>query len=338
MYMGVMKRKRGKRVVFFLLGVLLVAGGISAWLVRPQRLLLTKKDAYFIPLKIHGFDSGNIPYLDMKIESRIVTMKIDLGFEGAVSLPAGVIKELHLKDHIRRCSSYALSGKTYTSDVYRVKEVAIENMTFFPVPIEEANSELDDDIQLRVKDKNPNNDQGTIGWRLFQRFNLLVDCKHSMVALCDGLETLEERGYPVSAFVVTPLLLDRGLIEFEAKTKLGALRCVLDSGSTLNMLNKDLENASSDHHLFTSQNTDQYPLLNPENDNLLLTFGFEKVCEMPVFSIGGKEFGPVTFNQIRSPMAIEAIIGMEFFEDTLIFIDFAERKIYFFEYPIENVS
>jgi hypothetical protein len=337
--MGVMKRKKGKMILFSLVGVFLVVGGIFGWIAKVhQKRSPLVKNTHFIPLKIRGFDAGHIPYLDMKIEDRIVTMKIDLGFEGAVSLPVKIVKELHSKDYITRCSSYALSGKTYVDDVYRVQEVAIENMVFFSVPIEETNAELDEDIQLKVREKKQNDDQGTIGWRLFQKFNLLIDCKHSMIVLCDGLETLKKRGYPVHAFTMTSLLLDRGLIEFEVETKLGILRCVLDSGSTLNMLNKDLENTSNNYHLFTAQNTDQYSLLNPENDNLLLTFDFEKVCELPVFNIGGKEFGPVTFNQIRSPLAIEAIIGMEFFEDTLIFIDFAKREIYFFEYPVENVS
>jgi hypothetical protein len=328
------------KIVLSFIGVLIVVviGGVFKWLAKPtpKAILLTKQHTYFIPLKIQGFNSAHIPYLDMKIENKIIPVEMDLGFEGGVSLPSSIITKLHSKTFLRRRSTYALSGKTYMSNIYQVEEISIGSMTFFPVAVEEANDELDLDTQL--KGKKESKDQGVIGWHLFRKFNLLIDCKHSKIALCDGLETLEKKGYPVHSFVDVPLLLDRGFIEFEAKTQHGLLRCVLDSGSTYNMLNKDLENPGNNFHLFTPQNTDQYAILNPENDNLLLTFDCKNVCELSIFNIGEKEFGPMTFNLIKSPLAIEAIMGMEFFEDTLIFIDFDKSKIYFFEYPIENAA
>jgi len=98
------------------------------------------------------------------------------------------------------------------------------------------------------------------------------------------------------------------------------------------MVNKDLNNSSNSHMIFTPDNIDQYLILNPENKSLLV-FDPKNVEDTSIFNIGGKEFGPITFNRIKSPIAIDAILGMEFFEDTLIFIDFFNNKIYFFEYP-----
>lgn len=132
-------------------------------------------------------------------------------------------------------------------------------------------------------------------------------------------------------------MLDRGFIEFEAMTEGGTLRCLLDTGSTLSMLNKDLESFCNDHMIFNSKNIDQYPILNPENKNLLV-FDSKDTQQLSIFNIGGKEFGPMVFNRIQSPMAIDAIIGMEFFESTLIFIDFWNETIYFYEYPDEETK
>ena len=103
------------------------------------------------------------------------------------------------------------------------------------------------------------------------------------------------------------------------------LRCVLDTGSTWNMLNKDLENPSNDHMILSSENADQHAVLNPENKSLL-SFVPKDDLDISVFNIGGREFGPMTFNRIKSPITFDAIMGMEFFEDTLIYIDFFQGK------------
>jgi len=65
----------------------------------------------------------------------------------------------------------------------------------------------------------------------------------------------------------------------------------------------------------------------------LLIFNPEDEGRAKTFQINGKEFGPVNFVKIKSPLKIDAIIGMEFIEDHLIFIDFKKEKIYFSELP-----
>lgn len=293
---------------------------------------LTKKNAYFVPMKINGFSSGNIPYFTVKIENQMVVAKIDLGYEGYIALSSEVIKELNAKKFIGRSSSYGLKGKVREFDVYELEKIHTETMSFYPVLADEESPEFKHDINLGEEGKIPEGDFGRVGWRLFQNFNLLVDYENSTFALCDSLETLKKRGYPVDCFSETPLLLDRGLIEFEVQTGTGILRCVLDSGSTWNLLNRDPDDSCNSHIIFTQDNIDQHAILNSENKSLLV-FDPKDVLDVSVFNIGDKEFGPITFNRIKSPIAVDAILGMEFFEDTLIFVDFSNRKIYFFEYP-----
>jgi hypothetical protein len=216
--------------------------------------------------------------------------------------------------------------------VYQIEKIDIEDLTFFPVRAEKINQEFEHDINLGEKKEATEPDLARIGWCLFRKLNLLVDCDNSTLVLCDSLETLKDHGYPVDCFTMAPLLLDRGLIEFEAMTENGPLRCLLDTGSTWNMLNKDLADPGYNHMLFTPENVDQYSVMNPENESLM-DFDPQDISKLPSFKIGGKEFGPMTFNRIRSPMAIEAIMGMQFFNSTLIFIDFSNLKIYFYEKP-----
>jgi hypothetical protein len=294
-------------------------------IAKPQ--LLTQATPYFVPLKIDRFSSEDIPHLKMEIEDKIVDVALDIGYDGIISLPADIIKDLKTKKFIRRKRAFGCRGKTYESDFYEVAKAHIEHMSFYPVFVEETNPEFEYDAHLAGEKTLEN--FGRIGWDLFRNFNLLIDCEHSKIALCDGLETLKKQGYPVVSFIEIPLLLDRGLIEFEAETEKGVLRCMLDTGATWNMLNKDLDHPESNNHMiFTLRDGDQSSL-NPENKDLLKYDPNDDEQVFSSFKIGGKKFGPIAFDRIKSPMAIDAIIGMEFVRSTLIFIDFFNKKIYF---------
>jgi hypothetical protein len=54
------------------------------------------------------------------------------------------------------------------------------------------------------------------------------------------------------------------------------------------------------------------------------------ILEYPSFVVGSREFGPIEFHRvpIKIPIRVEAILGMEFFDNYLVFIDFSEKQIY----------
>jgi len=151
---------------------------------------------------------------------------------------------------------------------------------------------------------------GRLGWELFYNVNLLVDISNSKISFCDSLETLQEYGYKIENFSKAPLLLDRGLIEFESQTSQGLLRCVLDTGSTFNFLHIELEKAQKIEQILW------------EDDNIVNYSSFE---------IDKKNFGPIYFHKmpIKIPIHIDAILGMDFFREHIVFIDFKRRAIYF---------
>jgi hypothetical protein len=295
--------------------------------IKPK--LIKKNSSYFLPITIKGFSSANIPYTTVSIENQTVIVQIDLGYAGYFALPSQVINNLNKKKFLGKEASYGIKGKDREYCIYEVEKISTESISFCPMLADELTEEIQDDMHLggeRSKD-----DTGIVGWRLFERFNLLVDCKNSIIALCDGLEMLKKRGYPVELFTCVPLLLDQRWVEFEAETEEGLLRCVLDTGCTYNLLNKDPQDPSNSHMIINPNNRDEYLRLNPENKNLLV-FDHKDTKELSIFNIGSEPFGPMTFDRIKSPMPVEAILGMEFFENTLVFIDFENQKIYFYAY------
>ena len=301
---------------------------------QTQRSRLCIKGAYFEPVKITNF-SSRIPCVDISIGSKTITAKVDLGFNGDVSLPEECMQEFNDKMYIRRDSYFGIRGKKYHSDVYEIPEIKIGRMIFCRAKAQEMNPEFEGDATLLKDKESPSiGHLGRIGWRLFHNFNCFVDCDNSLIAFCDSISTLRKKGYPVDAFIETPLLLDRNSIEFEAMTETGLIRCLLDTGSTGSMLNKDTE-GNCNHMIYNPSTIDQHETLNPLNVDQM-HFEVEDVCNIPIFKIGGKDFGPMKFQKMKSPFEIEAIIGMDFLESKLVFIDFPNRKIFFYQKPVAN--
>ena len=85
---------------------------------------------------------------------------------------------------------------------------------------------------------------------------------------------------------------------------------MLDTGATWNILNTEVREG---------QSLDQVMW---ESDNIL---------EYAYFKIGRENFGPIVFHRfpIQIPIRVEAILGMDFFQDRPVFLDFANRAVYF---------
>ncbi len=327
--------KKTKWVLFF---VALLGSSAFFYFLLPklnqvkqtQYSQLAFQGAFFIPVEISGFHS-EIPYIAVDVDAKVTSAKIDLGSTQFASLPSEVIQECEGKTFFNKRSFLGMRGKQYESDVYLLPKIKINGIAFSKVPASETNLEFKKDATLvDSKDSLPG-PLATIGWPLFQKTNFFLDCQNSLLAFCDSLDTLREKGYPVDSFVETPLLLDRELIEFEAMTDSGTMRCLLDTGCTWNMLNKESEGGSNDHMIFNQISLGEHAVLNPQNSDLM-EFDPDKECTFPMFKIGKKDFGEITFSKFKTPLKVDAIIGMEFLESKLVFIDFPHRKIYFYEH------
>lgn len=333
--MDVISRKLYVLLAFILLGI--GSGGVFFFSKGPHNdvvsFKLIKEEGYFIPLQIYGYSKSNIPFLEVDIRDLSIPAIIDLGYQGMFSLPFDLMQKIHEKKWIKRIHSYGIKGGTYENDLYEVEKIKIGDMSFPDVKIKEKSLE---GMQESVLEGIPPIEYiyGTIGWELFSEYNLLIDCRHYLLALCDSIETLKQKKYPVEAFTQVSMIPAPAPLTFEAETEKGTLRCLLDTGCTMNMLNKNLEDRRYSHQIFNEFEGEEF--LSKFEDEDTFFYNHDQIHEFSSFKIEGKEFGPITFRQINSPIEFDAILGMEFFDSHLVFIDFENKKIHIAPYPKET--
>lgn len=189
-------------------------------------------------------------------------------------------------------------------------EVRIGDMSFYRSAVQERIEDFQVDATITKDKEISSKELGKIGWEIFKVTNLFLDLGNSRIAFCDSLTTLKKQGYAVDSFVEASLISERGFIEIEADTSNGPLFCVLDTGSTWNILNTKIQR-QADYNETIRQ---------PEN-----------FSEIPLFRIAKKEFGPIRFHHIpiQLPIPIEAILGMDFFKEHVVFLDFTNNHAYF---------
>ena len=274
-----------------------------------EQSVKSEKEVFFVSVPIAKFSSFECPCVNIEIEGKEFLAKLDLGFQGDLAIAKEPLTRISAKTFVKEKSMYGVRGKEYKKKLYRIPKAKIGVMAFSPLMLQEESEEFLKDAQFlqNEEDLSAREEEGALGWELFYNANLLIDMKNSQIAFCDSLDTLKERGYAVERFTKVPLLLERGLVEFEAETPNGPLRCMLDTGSTWNIFNIEFEEQNSS-------------VWEPEN---ILKFLF--------FKIGKVDFGPISFHQlpIRVPIPIAAILGVEFFKTHLVFLDFVEKTAYF---------
>lgn len=270
----------------------------------------TEPKPFFISLPL-TFSSIRSPFLNVQIDDQIFSLEFDLGFRGHLSIPSGTIDKVSSKIFLGSKPMYGFRGKEYQTKLYRLPKAKIGKVFFESLTLQERHGEAcSDSIVLQNPLEDVSEERtGLIGWQLFRKTQLLIDTKHGEIGICDSLETLKKKGYRIEDFVKTPLLIDRGLVEFIANTEKGPLRCVLDTGSTWNILNAEIQEGRTVEEL----------MWDPSN-----------VLKHNSFLIGEKEFGSPEFHciPIKIPISIDAILGMEFFDDHLILIDFPDKQLY----------
>jgi hypothetical protein len=287
----------------------------SCSVVREQNEELSiesEKPRFFVAVPITKFTSFQAPCVNVEIEGKIFLLKLDLGFHGDMTLKKESLNFISSKTFMGEYSTYGVRGKEYKKNSYQIPKLKIGAMAFSPPVLQEENSEFlkDSEFFQSGGDSIPREEEGRIGISLFYAANLLIDIQNSQIAFCDSLDTLKKEGYAIETFIKAPLFLEKGLAEFEANIPTGSLRCILDTGTTWNILNADLADEKS-------INT---AIWEPEN-----------MLEYSSFHIEGMDFGPTSFHRmpIRMPIQIEAILGMEFFKNYLVFLDFAGKAVYF---------
>lgn len=293
-----------------LIFLLILACSCSVTHKSTEKPIAKKNTPYFISVPLSKFSVIQSPCVEIEIEGRKFSAELDLGFRGDLTFTTETMNLISSKYFIREKPMYGIRGKEYTTKLYQIPKLQIGKMTFLEPVLQEGAKEFTRDSTFVQNGGEPSpREPGRLGWEIFSNVNLLIDIKNSRIAFCDSIDTLKTNGYEIEKFTKTPLFLERGLVELDVETSKGNLRCMLDTGATWNILNCDTEEKSIDEAIW-------------EQDNIL---------EYHNFNISGKNFGPVDFHRmpIKIPIHIVAILGMEFFQHNLVFLDFNRKSAYF---------
>jgi len=312
-----------KRWVIFLIGVASVAclWLLKIWQENPSKTshLKYKIGSYFFPIKISEWDDQKIPCVPIQIENQTFSLSIDLGCASNVCFSSRILNGLQDKTYLKMRKSYGMRGKFYEKSIYDVPKIDMGAVTFSHLSVDEESEDfLKDAILLKEGDSYSALGMGRVGWALFKNTNLLLDLGNSKIAFCDSLDTLAKEGYLKKSFVRTPLLFNDNILQIQACTSNGPICCWLDTGATWNILNiENNENKSAEQFAWDSNH-------------------FKTI---PMFKINQRDFGPIKFHEIpvQFPFHVQAILGMEFFNSHVVFLDFDKNYAYFAKKPLHNL-
>lgn len=265
--------------------------------------------SYYVEIPITHFSSIQSPCFHLDWEDKTIPVELDLGFSGDLTCPSSLIDCIQSKTPIGIENRYGIRGKKYATNMYVIPHIKIGSVLFLNLTLQsEDKAFLKDSVFVKNGEEPSSKDPGRAGWKLFYNSNLMLDVPHSKMAFADRLETLQTHGYEISEFIQMPLHIERGFIEFYAVTPEGPLRCILDSGSTWNLLNHHKKEQSLDQAIWDAENE----------------------VNSPSFKLLDQECGPIVFHQvpIEFPIHIEAILGMDFLRNHVVFLQFSEEKIY----------
>lgn len=297
--------------IYFILIVLVISGCFSSRNSKKTTETPPKKTNYFVPVPIVKFNTSQCPCIEVKIEDTTWVMKLDLGFRGDVTIDQNVIDQIVDKQFLAASTTCGIRGKEYPTNLYQIPDVKIGNATFMEPIVQEESRELVKESAFVKDGGEPSPSEiGKIGWQLFQVTNLFIDAKNDKIGFCDSLDTLKQNGYDTTDFIQAPLLTERGLVEFEAVTTEGILRYALDTGCTYNVIHgESAENKPLEIAFWDPANEVQYHS----------------------FHIAENDFGAISFRRfpIKLPIHVDAIVGMEFLREQIVFFDFVQGSIYF---------
>jgi hypothetical protein len=257
---------------------------------------------------------ANIPGLEVEIENKKIPVIFDLGFSGYAMFDNFIVHEITDKNFLRQSWKYGLRGIKRYHDVYQIPKMRMGSLTYTNIEVNDRDPAFNEESVIVLDQEKyisgvcPT--RGKLGWMLFNNLLLFLDMKKSKIVICGSPEKFEKEEHSLKSYTKTPLFIDRDLVEIETETPQGIVKCLLDTGCTYN--------------IFNTKNGSDEPLGQMINDKTRFTI-FDS------FKIGDREFGPMSFHPapVKLPIEIQAILGMEFFDQHRVLIDFKNRQVYF---------
>ena len=292
--------------------VLATSWAFKLWTPSHEKIHPSLPPHSFYPFTLTESDA-RIPCLQAEIEGIPFLAKLDIGYDGVLSLPKHLLEQLAHKRDAETVLFKGIKGGEYESPVFTLPQLNIGDLTLMDFPAEETNLEFERDTNLGIH-TDPPDAIARIGWRAFFGTVVLIDFNKGIGACCDSLETLKEQGYPLEQFVSTNLLPGEQYVGFEADIGNRKIKCILDTGCTLNLINT----------------------LSTDEESEFGSVDLDNPLPSSVLSIGGRDLGPCVFYKTPLPFGVEAIIGVDFLETQIICIDLVNNTLHLCPVPEED--
>ena len=259
-----------------------------------------------IPTTSLSRSTGN--YLALEIEDESIFAELDLGFDGAVSVPTEFAERIENKEFQRERTMCGIRGiKTHPQE-FDIPKIWINGISITgSIPLLVENHDDSSHI-FREGEKPKIPKEGLVGWWVFQKKCLFLNFAHHEVIVCNDLQTVQDRKQTFQEYISVPFSLEKGVIEFRISLNGKPHQCMLDNGASWNILNHPLENRSLEEVAYLPENS---TVLNLEIGSY--PFGEQEIRILP----------------LKFPFHIDMILGMTFLQNHQVLIDFPNQMLYF---------
>ena len=256
----------------------------------------THKVAYLAPVERYferipiTFTKCVDPMIDVCLEDKIHSLKLDLGSSFPFSLRREVLANTH-KAKYGSSKWRDFKGTKYESNAYAIPEIKIGNLKFAHVIVNENSEDFYNNVTLSGP---PLEGTGTIGLPILKKYNLFLDFPHSAVYASRDHRLLQEAGLLSENLLIIPFAFHPDGILLFIETDEGTYRLVLDTGATRTVIR-------SPHSAFA-----------------------EKFC------VAGHNFGgrPIMPLDVSPTFDFDGYLGMDFLCEYPVFIDYLNKAIF----------
>ena len=288
---------------YSILILLIPITGWFVWLFYNKNSIGTK-----IPITI---GLGKTPSIPIEIQGNRFLLNLDYGSKFELILSKEILASLK-KESRGRLITRDAKGNTYESDAFVLTQVNIGNRKIAQTTSKELEEAFVKNTTLYtnmsesdlLKDKN-----GSIGRGILAKMSVLLDLHNHFLLEAKDLNTLIKSGLFPEKYLAIPCREGRTGLILDVETDLGFMRLSLDTCASLSLVR--------------ASGIDDTTLL--ENH-----YGMDKLTSQKLV-IEGRDFGrtDLYLYEITPELdEIDGVLGMNFLEGRILYIDYPKRMIY----------
>lgn len=259
------------------------------------------------------YNGNHAMAIEVEIEGEKHLVHVDTGAAECLSLQREIVDRIENKEYCTITTMNNFKGEYYTSPIYTVPSLKIQNLEFSNVPIREIPKHINctihraNDPKRRKKiDSEKAMVKGSIGVDLLTTYNLYLNPRKSIY-----FQLTQEEPNFIKGFHEAPFEFTDHEIIITVNTSIGPKKLLIDTGATHTVL--PVEQIPSDLH----ETIEEHPGL--------------KKYSTKKFVIGNHDFGDkeIYLVPFRWNVNFDGILGMDFLRRHKTYFDFKNHKVYF---------